>query len=213
MGSFSMAETTGDMISESGGSTGLLRRRIAFAVMLVAALLNTHAAVANPTLMLDTVDATLSDSSGKDIQISAFRGKPTLLFYEDRTSRELNRKVKDELWKRGREAGMVEAANVIGIANLEAYDFWPARGFARSAVRDVEKKVGVKVLIDWKGTLTTTPWNLPQKSSTIVLLDKEGAVRYSYSGAMSDKDMTELFEKLAALLDLPASAAKTPAPK
>jgi hypothetical protein len=157
-------------------------------------------ASANPTQTLDKLDAKLSDSAGKPIQLSDFRGKPTVLFYEDRDSRDQNRKVKDELWKRGKEAGLTDSANVVGVANLQAFDFWPARGFARSAVEDVEKKVGIKVLIDWKGALTSTPWNLPTKSSTVVLLDAEGAVRYSHSGAMTQKEMDELFTKLSALI-------------
>lgn len=164
----------------------------------------------NPTQTLDKLDAKLTDSAGKPIQLSDFRGKPTVLFYEDRDSRDQNRKVKDELWKRGKEAGLTGSANVVGVANLQAFDFWPARGFARSAVEDVEKKVGIKVLIDWKGALTTTPWNLPSKSSTVVLLDSEGSVRYAHSGAMSQKEMDELFTKLAALIPETSSHANAP---
>lgn len=153
---------------------------------------------------IDTlVDARLSDSAGKEFQLSQFRGKPTLVFYEDRHSREENRKVKDELWKRGKAPSLADAANVVGVANLEAYDFWPVRSFARSAVADIEKKAGIKVLIDWNGALTATPWNLPEKKSTVMLIDAEGVIRYSYSGAMSDKEMDELFHKLAAMVQKP----------
>lgn len=178
----------------------------ALAVLLVA----TSAAQANPQAdSQDSVDAKLSDSAGKEIQISQFRGKPTLLIYEDRGSREVNRKVKDELWKRGRESGLQDAANVVGVANLQAFDFWPARSFARSAVRDVEKKAGIKVLIDWKGTLTTNPWNLPSKSSTVVLLDANGTVRYSHSGAMDEKELTAFFDTFAQLIETERKAAPT----
>lgn len=153
---------------------------------------------------LDTLlDAKFSDSAGNEFQLSKFLGKPTLVFYEDRHCREQNRKVKDELWKRGKESGLADAAHVIGVANLEAFDFWPARNFARSAVADIEKKVGIKVLIDWKGALTSTPWNLPEKKSTVMLLDADGVVRYSYSGAMTEKDMDELFTLLAGLVHKP----------
>jgi hypothetical protein len=180
------------------------RRNSLFLLLLLTATGLPSLASASPKQTLDEpLDAKLTDSAGKEVQLSQFRGKPTVLFYEDRESREQNRKVKDELWKRGKETGLNGAANVVGVANLEGFDFWPARNFARSAVVDVEKKVGIKVLIDWKGALTSAPWSLPKQSSTVVLLDKEGSLRYTYSGPMTEKEMSELFDKLAALLEVP----------
>lgn len=149
---------------------------------------------------LDKDSTTLADTRDNVVGLSSFKGKPTVVFYEDRYSTEQNRKVKDELWKRGKEAGLLHAANVIGVANLSAYDFWPARGFAKRHVEGVEKRVGIPVLIDWKGTLNTTPWNLPTKSSTVLLFDADGKLLFSHSGTLTDAQIDELFGKLRTLI-------------
>lgn len=157
-------------------------------------------AMADSVVALTDTTTTVTNTNDKAVALSSFKGKPTVLFYEDRYSTEQNRKVKDELWKRGHEAGMLDAANVVGIANLSAFDFWPAKQFARSHVQTVEKKVGIPVLIDWKGAMQNNPWNLPAKSSTVMVFDADGKLVMMHSGAMTDAQMEELFGKLSTLI-------------
>jgi predicted transcriptional regulator len=89
---------------------------------------------------------------------------------------------------------------VVAVANLEAYDFFPARGIALSHVRDEEKKWGIPILVDLKGTLGATPWNLPKKTSSVLLLDGSGKVVFRYSGRMKEEDMEAFFKALGTLL-------------
>jgi hypothetical protein len=146
------------------------------------------------------LDATLRGSSGKEVALSSWRGKPVILFYEDRRSTTLNSAFKEALFARGREQGLLEAAWVVAVANLEAYDFFPARGIALSYVRDEEKKWGIPILVDLKGTLGAAPWNLPKKTSSVLLLDDTGAVVFRYSGRMKEEDMEAFFQALGGLL-------------
>lgn len=177
--------------------------------VLAAALL-----AASPSLATETqagpMDATLRGSDGKEVALSRWRGKPVILFYEDRHSTTLNSAFKEALFQRGKAQGLLEAAWVVAVANLESFDFFPARGIALSYVRDEEKKWGIPILVDLKGTLGEAPWNLPTKTSSVLLLDGNGQVVLSYSGPMSDKDMETFFHTLGALLGRPLDPERRP---
>jgi hypothetical protein len=145
-------------------------------------------------------DARLRRSDGELVQLSRFRGRPVVLFYEDRHSLKLNQALKEQLFDRGRSAGLLRAVSLLAVANLEAYDFFPARGIALSFVRDAEKKVGVPILVDLDGVLSQEPWWLPGKSSSVVLLDRTGAEVFRASGALTPGETERFFAALGGLL-------------
>ena len=167
--------------------------------MLTAALLATSPSLATAP-QVGPMDATLRGSNGKEVALSRWRGKPVILFYEDRHSTTLNSPLKDALFSRGKELGLLEAAFVVAVANLESYDFFPARGIALSHVRAEEKKWGIPILVDLKGTLGAAPWNLPTKTSSVLLLDGNGTLVYRYSGRMKEEDQGTFFQALGTLL-------------
>lgn len=154
----------------------------------------------------DGMDATLRATAGGDTQLSRWRGKPVILFYEDRHSAELNRPLKFQLFERGKARGVLDGATVIAVANLEAFNFFPARQIALSYVRDEEKRVGVPVLSDLEGVMGKAPWNLPGKTSSVLLLDAGGVVVYRYSGRMKPEDIEAFFGKLGSLVGVDLSA-------
>lgn len=146
------------------------------------------------------LEATLKGSGGREARLSRWRGKPVILFYEDRDSLELNSRFKDSLFERGKAQGLLDAASVVAVANLQAYDFWPARGIALSFVRDAEKKAGIPILVDLDGTLARAPWALPPKTSNVVLLDAAGRPVFVHSGRLEDADAARFFAMLEELL-------------
>ncbi|MBN8229425.1 hypothetical protein JYK02_18095 [Corallococcus macrosporus] len=148
----------------------------------------------------EPVDATLSTSKGERVQLARWRGKPVILFYEDKDSTTLNAPLKAELFARGRERGLLQSAFVVAVANLEKYDFFPAREIALSYVRDEEKKAGVPILVDLKGTLGQAPLKLPTKTSTVMLLDAEGTLVFRHSGRMKPEDQDRFFATLSGLV-------------
>lgn len=168
--------------------------------MLTAALLVASPSLAAAEPQVGPMDATLRGSNGKEVAISRWRGKPVILFYEDRHSTTLNSSLKEALFSRGQELGLLDAAFVVAVANLESFDFFPARGIALSYVRDEEKKWGIPILVDLKGTLGTAPWSLPTKTSSVLLLDGQGTLVYRYSGRMKDEDQRAFFQTLGSLL-------------
>ena len=130
------------------------------------------------------------------------------------SSTTLNSPLKEALFERGRERGLLDAAWVVAVANLEKFDFFPARQIALSYVRDEEKKVGVPILVDLDGTLGDAPWGLPKKTSNVLLLDAEGKVVFRHSGRMKPEEQDAFFTALSRLVgvDLSAPAAPAPAP-
>jgi hypothetical protein len=146
------------------------------------------------------MDATLRTSGGEKVRLSRWRGKPVILFYEDKDSTTLNLALKETLFARGRERGLLDAAWVVAVANLQKFDFFPARQIALSYVRDEEKKVGVPILVDMDGTLGEAPWRLPTKTSNVLLLDAEGALVFQHSGRMKPEEQDAFFAALSRLV-------------
>lgn len=150
--------------------------------------------------MPEPVDATLRSSKGEQVRLSRWRGKPVILFYEDKDSTTLNAPLKEALFTVGRERGLLQSASVVAVANLEKFDFFPARGIALSYVRDEEKKVGIPILVDLDGTLGQPPWGLPTKTSNVLLLDSEGAVVFRHAGRMKPEEQERFFVALGQLV-------------
>jgi len=146
------------------------------------------------------VDAALADSRDGPVRLSSYRGKPLVLFYEDRESSEQNARLKKALHQRAEAAQLSQAAHVLGVANVAAYDFWPARGFVLAAIRDVEERERIPVLVDWKRALGAAPWRLPEGASSVVLLDAEGHLVHGWTGTVEGPDMEEFFEMLGQLV-------------
>lgn len=156
---------------------------------------------AAPALADDApLTATLETSSGGAVQLETLWRRPTVLFYEDRDSTKLNQHVKDALFAAGAERGLLDAVDVIAVANVAKYDWFPARNFVLAAVRDVEKDFHVPVYLDFKGALSAAPWSLPSKTSTVVVLSAKGQPVATFKGRLSRDDVTRVFEALERLL-------------
>jgi hypothetical protein len=178
----------------------------ALAVMLIS--LAAPGASAGPeTTEEATMDATVETSWGSRVRLAALFGKPTVLFYEDRDAGPTNQHVKDALFARGKSKGLLEAASVIAVGNVAAYDWFPARDFVLAAVRDVERQVKVPVYLDFKGALSAPPWRLPSTGSTVLVLSPGGRIVWRASGKLSPAEVAQLFAALEGQLGAGASTA------
>jgi hypothetical protein len=163
--------------------------------ILLAAILGTSSRAAIELRALP--DVQLKDAYGHTVSLSQFRGKPVVLLYESRESREENRALKDRLFRLGQQSQLREALHFIPIANLEPYDFFPVRHFAERYIRDLEKKLQVRVLIDWQGLLETPPWSLSSKPSAVLLFSSNGEVLFRHAGPLKNSELDAFFEQLA----------------
>jgi predicted transcriptional regulator len=83
------------------------------------------------------------------------------------------------------------------VANVSSWNWFPAKNFVLSAVRDAEKKTHVPVYLDFEGTITRPPWKLSGNGSTVMVFDASGAPLRTWTGLLSDAD----FEALSGVLE------------
>ncbi len=158
------------------------------------------AAGAGPSAREASLDATVETSSGESAHLASLWKRPTVLFYEDRDSTTLNQHVKEALARAGLERGLDQAVGVVAVAAVGEWNWFPARNFVLAAVRDLERKFNIKVYLDFTGSLARAPWNLPARSSTVLLLDAGGVPRRTWRGRLSPEDVQALLGEVAALL-------------
>lgn len=154
------------------------------------------------------LDARLVTSAGAPTTLSAHRGKPTLLFYEDPDAVHVNQRWKDELARLSAKHGLATKVGVVAVCDLRPLNWEPALFFALLAVRGEEQKAKITVLLDLTGELARAPWNLSAQRASVVLLSAEGEVLFEAIGPMSEGTFAALVSALTTLLT-PAVAEAT----
>lgn len=144
----------------------------------------------------ESLDAVVETTSGTSVHLSTLWKKPAVVFYEDKESTSLNQRVKDELFKRGKEHDLLTSVEVVAIANVQGFDWFPARNFVLAAVKKTEKEFKVPVYCDFKGALAKAPWNLEKTGATTLLISRSGEVVWKATGQLSDAQMEALFSSL-----------------
>jgi hypothetical protein len=127
-------------------------------------------------------------------------GRPAILFYEDRDSHAWNQRLKDALYAHGRARELLDRVRVIAVANVAAFDFFPAREIAMRYIRRLEGRVGMPILVDLDGVLAQPPWNLPADGATVVVFDGRGTPVLERRGRLSPADVDATLATLERLL-------------
>lgn len=128
-------------------------------------------------------NATLEDADGRVSEIKGFRGKPILIMYEDRDSATQNDRLKKELGELARGERYRSRIALAAIADVSAWDFWPAKGFVKDAIRDESRKQGTTIYCDWTGVFRKT-YQLRRGVSNVVLVGKDGRVVFAAEGVV-----------------------------
>lgn len=156
--------------------------------------------LSSAALAAEGLDAQVIATDGSPVQLSSRWGKPTVLFYEDKDSGTLNQGLKDALFSQGTRQNALGAMTVIAVANVREYDWFPARNFVVSAVKDTEKKFGIPVYLDWEGRLSRSPFQLRPTGSTVLILDGQGKRRWSKTGALTAQEVSLVLALLGELV-------------
>ncbi|APR83592.1 Hypothetical protein A7982_08941 [Minicystis rosea] len=128
-------------------------------------------------------NATLEDADGRVSETRAFRGKPLLIVYEDRDSAKQNEALKKELGELARGDRYRARIALAAVADVSAWDFWPAKGFVKDAIRDESKKQGTTIYCDWSGAFRKA-YDLRRGVSNVVLVGKDGRVLFTAEGTV-----------------------------
>lgn len=151
---------------------------------------------------------TVVDAEGRGLDLHGIKGKPTLLVYEDKEATKQNLQLKSELSKLAAGDTYRQAIALVAVADVEGYDYWPARGFVKSAIRTESKKLGNTIYVDWTGGVRKAA-GFKKGLSTILLMGRDGKVLFSHEGAMAAVDRTRLLsllqEQVAAKPEAPAN--------
>src|SRR6478609_2898838 len=75
------------------------------------------------------MDARVSNTRGQSVWLAQKWGKPTVLFYEDKDGTFQNQALKDALFQKGKENGLLQAVSVVAVANVRVFDWFPAKNF------------------------------------------------------------------------------------
>lgn len=172
-------------------------RRLRTALALGGATMLLHAASANalPKVGEPGANASMEDADGRRTSVSAFRGKPILIVYEDKDSATVNQAMKDDLAKLAKGDRYKDAVALLPLADVSSYDFWPVKGFVKDAIREESRKVGATIYCDWDGSFRSA-FDIRVGSSSIVLIGRSGAVRFASEGALSAAQREELIALL-----------------
>jgi hypothetical protein len=144
-------------------------------------------------------EASLRQTDGTPVSLATLRGRPAILFYEDRGSHAWNAGLKEALFARGRARGLLDRVQVIAVANVAAFDFFPAREIALGFIRRLEAQAGIRILIDLDGTLARPPWSLPAEGAAVVVLDARGNPVLERHGRLPPADVETVLATLERL--------------
>jgi len=137
-------------------------------------------------------DFKVHDHQDKGYSISAlYAGKAALIVFEDKDAGKQNQAFKKRFAALQKTLG--GKVVLIPVADVSAYDYWPAKGFVKDALRDAGKKVGVKVYADWSGK-GKTALAAPAKRSNLVLVDKTRKVLWASAGQLTKAQEDQLLD-------------------
>ena len=82
-------------------------------------------------------------------------------------------------------------ANVVAVADVSAWDFWPAKGFVQDAIREEQRKAGHPIFLDWSGEFGKS-FRAKNDASNVVLVGPDGKVKLSHAGPVPASKILEI---------------------
>ncbi len=143
-------------------------------------------------------DFAVADPDDKPARLSTLRGgKPALVFYEDKDGGAQNDRFKQRLGKLRSASPAAQKVKLIAVADVGDYNYWPAKGYVKDALRASGKKAGLTVWADWS-TDGRKSLAAHAAQSNLVLLDAAGKVLWSSAGALTPAQENDLLARVEA---------------
>ncbi len=172
-----------------------LRNLFATGALVSAGSLLGTSAHAVPKEGASAPNAKLEDADGRVAELKSFAGRPILIVYEDRDSAKQNETLKSELASLASGDQYKAKIALAAVADVSSYDFWPAKGFVKDAIRDESKKQGTTIYCDWTGAFRNA-YQLRRGVSNVVLVGKDGRVLFAAEGTVRAADRKRLLALL-----------------
>lgn len=142
-----------------------------------------------------SLDFELEDAEGIAHSLTEYRGQVLVLFYESREHIQDNFTLKRSFMHPRR--GAFAQARVLGIANVKSLNFTPARTFTQKAVRAIQSKFDLELLLDWEGRLLEAPFFFDPTASNVIVLSRDGEVLFRHRGVLSSEDRERFVRALS----------------
>lgn len=143
------------------------------------------------------LDAPLFDLADKPVLLRSLRGKVVVVLHQDRHSSEQNPQFKEKL--SGLVARFPKELQVVALADVGGYDFWPAKGYVKDALKPLDSGGGAIVACDWKGSVRKA-YRLKQKQSVVFVLGKSLELLRMTQGQLSAPESEQLVSQVEAAL-------------
>jgi hypothetical protein len=141
------------------------------------------------------MNARVEDADGRVLDIKTLKGKPILIVYEDKDSAQQNQSLKEELSVLAKGDKYKASIALAAIADVSSYDFWPAKGFVKDAIREESRKAGTTIYCDWSGKFRST-YRLRAGVSNVILVGKDGSIVFAAEGALKPPAKKRLLDLL-----------------
>lgn len=142
------------------------------------------------------LDAQILDLDDKPVSLRGMRGKVVIVLHQDRHSSDQNQGFKDQLGQLVlRFPGKLQ---LIALAEVGGYNFWPARRYVKDALRPLRALGGALVACDWKGAVQRS-YRLPARQSAVFVVGKDGSLQALRVGVLPAADAAALLSQIEAL--------------
>ncbi|MDC3961659.1 YtfJ family protein [Polyangium jinanense] len=177
------------------------RTLLTFGITLLAATtLPSATALAVLSEQSAAPNARVEDADGKAVEIKSLKGKPIVIVYDDRTSAPKSEAFRRDLVKLLKSGPYASKVSLLLVADVSPYDFWPARGSVKDAVREETKKQGTTVYCDWTGGMRSA-YKLKNEITSVVMVGKDGKVMFAKEGVPAGADQKRLVDTLKAAVE------------
>ncbi len=170
-------------------------RLLALSALIVTRALGAPGAGATvpPVQVTDTQDHQRKLPTGK---------LPVLIFYEDKDAGAQNMDTRKGIGRFTDNRDNASRFELMAIADVEKWNFWPAKKYVLDDVRASEKKDGTPIWLDWTGEVRKS-WGLTAGRSGVLLIDGDGKVRFAFEGPLGPARIDELCKRLVELGAVP----------
>ena len=118
-----------------------------------------------------------------------------LIFYEDKDAGAQNRRARALLGPITDRADNRARFELVAVADVEKWDFWPARKYVIDELRATERREQTRIWCDWKGRVRRA-LGLTRGKSGVVLVGGDGRCRFAGEGPLTDAQIADLMRRL-----------------
>ena len=142
-------------------------------------------------------DFTVTSGNGETISLDSLKGKVIVLIYEKKEAVKKTRSLKNLLYKIYCSKSEKKRKEIVRVPVIDcSAASWPTTTIWKKKLVDNSKKEGITIFGDWNGKMKEN-YNLKNKNSTILIIDKKGVIKYIASDDLcSGKEIKTILEEI-----------------